>query len=65
MLDLHSAFRNFSPEIEAKDSEIDSDFITNFLLPYFRDLPREQLAAKVAEIISEDLGRTAAAPRLR
>jgi len=65
MLDLHSAFRNFSPDIEAKEPEIDSDFITDFLLPYFKNLPREQLEAKVAEIISRDLARTSVASRLR
>lgn len=52
MLDLHSAFENFAPDLEVKEPQIDSDFITNFLMPYFRDLPREQLAAEVAELIS-------------
>lgn len=64
MMDLHSAFRNFSPEIDAKELGIDSAFITDFLVPYFRDLPREQLEAKLAEIISRELDRAGAA-RLR
>jgi len=59
MLDLHSAFENFSPDLEVKEPQIDSDFITNFLMPYFRDLPREQLAAEVAEVISFDQTRRA------
>ncbi|MFO1133538.1 MAG: hypothetical protein U1E16_16190 [Hyphomicrobiales bacterium] len=54
MLDLHSAFENFAPDLEVKEPQIDGDFITNFLMPYFRDLPREQLAAAVAEMISLD-----------
>ena len=52
MFDLHSAFENFSADFDVKEPSIDSDFITNFLLPYFRGLPREELAAKVAEVIA-------------
>lgn len=60
MLDLHAAFRNFSPDLDMnmKESAIDNEFITDFLMPYFKDLPRDQLAAKVAEIIDRDLDRT-------
>ena len=57
MLNLHSAFENFCPDLEVKEPQIDSDFITNFLMPYFRDLPREQLAAEVADMISLDRAR--------
>jgi hypothetical protein len=52
MFDLHSAFENFSADFDVKEPSIDRDFITNFLLPYFRGLPREELAAKVAEVIA-------------
>lgn len=65
MLDLHSAFQNFSADIELLEPSIDSDFITNFLQPYFHDMPREQLEAKLAEIISLERDRTAAAFRRR
>ena len=41
MLDLQMAFDDFWPELDVKEPTIDSDFITNFLLPYFSDLPRE------------------------
>lgn len=57
MLDLHSAFEHFSPDNEAREPQIDRDFITNFLMPYFRDLPREQLAAEVAQVILLDQAR--------
>lgn len=63
MLNLQTAFDDFLPELEVREPEIDNDFITNFLLPYFHDLPREQLAAKVAEIISQD--RIRPSPRAR
>jgi hypothetical protein len=52
MLDLLSAFDDFAPDLEERDSSVDSDFITDFLQPYFHDLPREALAAKVAEVIA-------------
>ena len=65
MLDLHSAFEDFSPDIDLLEPSIDSAFITNFLQPYFRDMPREQLEAKLAEIISLEQDRTAAAFRQR
>ena len=41
MLDLDFAFEDFVPDIELADSSIDADFITSFLMPYFKDLPRE------------------------
>lgn len=63
MLNLHTAFDGFLPDIELAEPEIDSEFITDFLLPYFHDLPREQLAAKVAEIISRDRCRPVLRPR--
>ena len=65
MLDLLTAFEDFAPEMEVKEPSIDREFITDFLLPYFHDLPREQLAAKVAEIISMEQVRQASALRLR
>lgn len=54
MLDLHSAFNDFMPEIELAEPSVDRDFITNFLLPYFRHLPRETLEAELAAIISRE-----------
>ena len=57
MLDLLSAFDDFAPELEAKEPSIDSEFITDFLLPYFHGLPREALAAKVAEVIALEQSR--------
>lgn len=66
MLNLHSAFAEFAPDVEMKDPGVDRDFITEFLLPYFHDLPREELAAKVAEIIALDEQRlNAQVPRRR
>ena len=65
MLKLFSTFDDFAPDIETKEPSIDSDFITDFLQPYFRELPREELAAKVAEIIALEQGRRSAALRLR
>ena len=65
MLDLHSAFENFSPDVDLLEPSIDFDFITNFLLPYFHDMRREQLEAKLTEIISLERDRTAAAFRQR
>jgi hypothetical protein len=52
MLDLQSAFADFASDIEANEPSIDRDFITAFLLPYFSNLPREQLAAMLEEIIA-------------
>jgi hypothetical protein len=65
MLNLLTAFENFAPDIEVKEPSIDSDFITDFLLPYYRDLPREALAAKVAEIIAVEKSRRQTARRPR
>lgn len=65
MLDLQLAFRNFSPDIEISEPSVDSDFITDFLRPYFQDLPREQLAAKVAEVIAIEQSRQAFTARPR
>jgi hypothetical protein len=65
MLDLQLAFRNFSPDIDIVEPSVDSDFITDFLCPYFQDLPREQLAAKVAEIIAFEQARQIFAMRRR
>ena len=59
MLDLHSAFADFLPDIDVADTPIDRDFITAFLLPYFHDLQREDLAAKLDEIIADELQRVA------
>ena len=63
MLNLQTAFDEFLPEFDVAEPEIDSEFITDLLLPYFHDLPREQLAAKVAEIISRDRCRPVLRPR--
>lgn len=52
MFDLHSAFESLQLDNDILESSIDPDFITRFLLPYFQDLPREQLEAKLAEIIA-------------
>ena len=57
MLTLLSAFDDFAHGVDAKEPAIDNDFITDFLLPYFHDLPREAIAAKVAEIIAQDQSR--------
>jgi hypothetical protein len=65
MLDLQLAFRNFSPDIEISEPSVDSEFITDFLCPYFQNLPREQLAAKVAEVIAVEQARQALAARPR
>ena len=54
MFDLLSIFENFPPDLDVRESPVDSDFITNFLQPYFHDLPREVLAAKLAELIALD-----------
>jgi len=61
MLSLHAAFDDFSPEIDAKELSVDGDFITDFLMPYFHDLPREELAAKVAEVILFEQSKHSAA----
>ena len=66
MLDLLSAFDDFSPDLDmAEPPEVDGDFITDFLLPFFRDLPREQLAAKVAEVIHIEQDRLVTGSRPR
>ena len=65
MLDLQLAFHNFSPDIDITEPSVDSDFITDFLCPYFQDLPREQLAAKMVEIIAFEQARQAFARRPR
>ena len=62
MLDLQMAFDDFWPELDVKEPAIDSDFITNFLLPYFSDLPREQLAAQIWAEICQVAGITAKLP---
>lgn len=63
MLDLISAFEDFSPDLDVAEPQIDSDFITDFLQPYFGNLPREQLAAKVAEVIAQGSHEIFARPR--
>ena len=65
MFDLCSAFDNFTSDIDVNEPQIDRDFITNFLAPYFSGLPREQLAAKVAEVISSEQARHAIGHRPR
>ena len=65
MLDLQTAFENFSPDLDLMEPSIDTDFITNFLLPYFHGLPREQLEAKLAEIISLEKERSPVPHRAR
>ena len=65
MLNLHSAFADFSFDVDLKEPDVDRDFITEFLLPYFHDLPREELAAKVAEIIALDEQKGALPARRR
>ncbi len=66
MLDLLSAFDGFSPEFDiAEPTAVDGEFITEFLSPYFRDLPRDLLAAKVAEIIHLEQHRTTLGGRPR
>lgn len=55
MLDLMTAFEDFCPELDVQEPLVDGDFITNFLQPYFNELPRELLAAKVAEVIAQGL----------
>lgn len=59
MLDLHSAFENFAPDCD-REPPVDTDFITNFLMPYFRNLPRAELAAKVLEIVAGEQDKKAA-----
>ena len=54
MFDLISVFENFPPDLDVGELPVDGDFITNFLQPYFHDLPREVLAAKVADLIALD-----------
>lgn len=65
MIDLHTAFQDFAFDIDAKEPEIDRDFITAFLLPYFQDLPRAELEAKVAEVISREIDKLSADSRTR
>ena len=66
MLDLLSAFDDFSPDLDmAEPPEVDGEFITDFLLPFFRDLPREPLAAKVAEVIHFEQDRLVTGSRPR
>lgn len=55
MMTLLTAFEDFAPDSDTFEPAVDSEFITNFLQPYFGDMPREQLAAKVAEVISGDV----------
>ena len=65
MFDLHSAFESLQLDNDILESSIDPDFITRFLLPYFQDMPREQLEAKLAEIVALEKVRAAAAFRRR
>jgi len=65
MFNLQSAFDDFAPCIEVRDPVIDSDFITAFLLPHFHDIPREELAAKLAEIIKSERAKPVSGPRRR
>ena len=66
MPDLLSAFDGFAPDLDATEPPaVDGEFIVNFLLPFFHDLPREQLAAKVAEIIHLEQHRLGAGSRPR
>lgn len=59
MIDLVSAFEDFSPDLDEKELQIDADFIVDFLQPFFLPLSRETLAAKVDEIIALEQGRRA------
>lgn len=65
MLNLHSAFKDFPPDIDLKEPSIDRDFITAFLLPYFGNLPREELAAKLEEIIATEQNKVRTESRRR
>ena len=50
MFDLSSALQHIP--LEDIELPVDPEFIANFLRPYFPDIPAEELAAKVAEVIS-------------
>lgn len=65
MLDLQWAFDNFPPDLDIDISEpcVDSDFITDFLQPYFQHMEREQLAAALAEVIAREEVRHMPSPR--
>lgn len=65
MLNLHSAFENFPLDVDLKEPSIDRDFITAFLLPYFGNLPREELAAKLEEIIATEQNKVRTEGRRR
>lgn len=65
MFDLHTAFEDFTFDLDVAEPAIDHEFITAFLMPYFQNLPREELEAKVAEIISREIGKLAATERPR
>jgi|GEM_PF-6202641 len=49
---LDSAFEGFPVECDRAEPSVDTDLIADFLLPYFDNLPREELVAKVREIIA-------------
>lgn len=65
MWDLQRAFEDFPLEIDLGEPAIDSEFITDFLQPYFRNMTREQLAAQLAEIIAGEHVRQKSPLRLR
>lgn len=50
MFDLSSVLEHIS--LEDIELPVDAEFIENFLRPHFPDIPPEELAAKVAEVIS-------------
>ena len=52
MLDLSSILEHIS--LEDADIPIDHAFIANFLAPFFPDIPPDELAAKVAEVITAE-----------
>lgn len=57
MLDLLSTFERFSPDIDVADAGVDGAFIVDFLKPFFAEVPREKLAATLAEVVLVDQRR--------
>ena len=57
MFDLSSVLEHIT--LDDQDVPIDLEFISNFLGPYFPDIPPDHLAAKVAEVIAAERQRRA------
>ena len=57
MFDLNSVLEHIT--LDDQDLPIDLEFISNFLGPYFPDIPPGDLAAKVAEVIAVERARRA------